>query len=365
MHSFTVNGEPRRLPDAVDTTLIDVLREHFGLTGTKLVCGCGVCGACTVLLEGTPVVSCLLPARAARGKSVVTVEGIGTSGLHPVQRAFLACDALQCGFCTSGFVVEAVAFHEPRGRFRPPARRWRRHWPAIYAAAAPTRPFIGRSARPAPLNMTPATWRSGHVAGTIAIRICAASKRDGCPARNGNHLYGVAFDLGPCIAPHPSSLGTALLAYDSVVQTARRRDLSTADLFGNGADGTTDNTLANGERIMSITLGAPLPRRTCDRPPCDQPRECRMAFGRGRGTRCHRQCPIPVRSAHGAGVAPVPLRFERVESARQSRLVDGAAIKQAASLAVEGARPLTGYKLQLLRARIADVLRDVTAVESP
>jgi xanthine dehydrogenase YagS FAD-binding subunit len=77
---------------------------------------------------------------------------------------------------------------------------------------------------------------------------------------------------------------------------------------------------------------------------------------------------MPDSSSFGsrpAGVAPVPLRFERVESARQSRLVDGAAIKQAASLAVEGARPLTGYKLQLLRARIADVLRDVTAVESP
>jgi xanthine dehydrogenase YagR molybdenum-binding subunit len=68
--------------------------------------------ACTVLLEGKPVVSCVLPARAARGKSVVTIEGIGTHGLHPVQRAFLACDALQCGFCTSGFVVEAVAFHD-------------------------------------------------------------------------------------------------------------------------------------------------------------------------------------------------------------------------------------------------------------
>jgi xanthine dehydrogenase YagR molybdenum-binding subunit len=112
MHSFTVNGESRCLPDAVDTTLIDVLREDIGLTGTKLVCGSGVCGACTVLLEGKPVVSCVLPARAARGKSVVTVEGIGTNGLHPVQRAFLACDALQCGFCTSGFVVEAVAFHD-------------------------------------------------------------------------------------------------------------------------------------------------------------------------------------------------------------------------------------------------------------
>jgi xanthine dehydrogenase YagR molybdenum-binding subunit len=112
MRSFTANGESRRLPDAADTTLIDVLREDIGMTGTKLVCGSGVCGACTVLLEGTPVVSCLLPARAACGKSVITVEGVGKNGLHPVQRAFLAYDALQCGFCTSGFVVEAVAFHD-------------------------------------------------------------------------------------------------------------------------------------------------------------------------------------------------------------------------------------------------------------
>lgn len=92
--------------------LIDVLRDDIGLTGTKLVCGSGVCGACTILLEGQPVVSCLLPTHAVRGKSVVTIEGIGASELHPVQRAFMACDALQCGFCTSGFVVEAVAFHD-------------------------------------------------------------------------------------------------------------------------------------------------------------------------------------------------------------------------------------------------------------
>jgi xanthine dehydrogenase YagR molybdenum-binding subunit len=118
MNGFTVNGQSQHLPEALDTTLIDVLREHIGLTGTKLVCGSGVCGACTVLLEGEPVVSCLLPARAARGKSVVTIEGIEANGLHPVQRAFVACDALQCGFCTSGFVVEAVAVHDAWRRTR-------------------------------------------------------------------------------------------------------------------------------------------------------------------------------------------------------------------------------------------------------
>ena len=89
---------------------IDVIRGDLDLTGTKLVCGAGVCGACTVLVDGAPVVSCLMPARAAANKSVTTVEGIGAGQLHPVQKAFMAHDALQCGFCTPGFVVEAAAF---------------------------------------------------------------------------------------------------------------------------------------------------------------------------------------------------------------------------------------------------------------
>jgi len=159
MHGFTVNGQSRRLSAAVDTMLIDVLRGHIGLTGTKLVCGSGVCGACTVLLDGEPVVSCLLPARAAHGKSVVTIEGIGANGLHPVQRAFVACDALQCGFCTSGFVVEAVAFHDAwrrtKGTLAPSRQEVAAALAVICVAAAPTRRFIGRSARPALLSMTP------------------------------------------------------------------------------------------------------------------------------------------------------------------------------------------------------------------
>src|SRR3982074_3877140 len=112
MSTMTINGQPAPLPDDPDALLVDVVRDALHLTGTKLVCGAGVCGACAVLVDGGPVVSCLMPARAAADKSVTTVEGIGAAKLHPVQLAFMAHDALQCGFCTPGFIVEAAAFHD-------------------------------------------------------------------------------------------------------------------------------------------------------------------------------------------------------------------------------------------------------------
>src|SRR4029450_11718062 len=115
MSSVTINGRSAALPDDPDALLADVLRDDLALTGTKLVCGAGVCGACTVLLDGVPIVSCLTPAKAAAGRSITTVEGIGATALHPVQKAFMALDALQCGFCTPGFIVEAVAFHDQWG----------------------------------------------------------------------------------------------------------------------------------------------------------------------------------------------------------------------------------------------------------
>ncbi|WP_116246913.1 molybdopterin-dependent oxidoreductase [Nocardiopsis sp. FIRDI 009] len=105
-----VNGSPAPAPDP-DTpgaTAADHIRDGLGLTGTKIACGDGVCGACTVLLDGSPTVSCLLPADALPGRSVTTVEGLG--GAHPVQRAFAAHDGLQCGYCTPGFVMTAAAF---------------------------------------------------------------------------------------------------------------------------------------------------------------------------------------------------------------------------------------------------------------
>lgn len=131
MATATVNGRRVDLPEGDDDLLIDVLRGPLGLIGTKQVCGAGVCGACTVLVEGAPVVSCLMPAKAAGGKAITTVEGIGVEGLHPVQRAFMAQDALQCGFCTPGFIVEAKAFYD--------------EWRAAHGAVAPSRDVIGEA----------------------------------------------------------------------------------------------------------------------------------------------------------------------------------------------------------------------------
>jgi xanthine dehydrogenase YagT iron-sulfur-binding subunit len=108
---LTVNGERRELPDVdARTTLLDLLREHLDLTGAKKGCNRGECGACTVMLDGRRVNGCMVLAATAHGCEVTTVEGLGEPGaLHPVQRAFIDHDAFQCGFCTPGQVISAVA----------------------------------------------------------------------------------------------------------------------------------------------------------------------------------------------------------------------------------------------------------------
>jgi len=105
-----VNGEERHVDAPPQESLLSVLRNCLDLTGTKYGCGEGQCGACTVLLNGMPVRACLTSLSAAIDKKIVTVEGLERSGkLHPVQEAFLAEEAFQCGYCTSGMIMSAVA----------------------------------------------------------------------------------------------------------------------------------------------------------------------------------------------------------------------------------------------------------------
>ena len=107
--SITINGVERKLDVAPWTTLLDALREHLGLTGTKKGCDHGQCGACTVLVDGRRVNSCLTLAVMKDGAKVTTVEGLAGDGkLHPLQQAFIDHDAFQCGYCTPGQIMSAV-----------------------------------------------------------------------------------------------------------------------------------------------------------------------------------------------------------------------------------------------------------------
>ena len=111
--STTVNGEPTEFLADPSLTLLDALRDDLGLTGTKEGCGSGDCGACSVMLDGRLVCSCLVLAVETEGRTVDTIEGMATGEtLHPVQRQFLEHAALQCGFCTPGFLVAAKALLE-------------------------------------------------------------------------------------------------------------------------------------------------------------------------------------------------------------------------------------------------------------
>ncbi|MGI8679344.1 MAG: 2Fe-2S iron-sulfur cluster-binding protein [Jatrophihabitans sp.] len=107
--SLTINGEPHTLDLDPRTTVLDALREHLHLTGAKKGCDRGQCGACTVLVDGRRMNSCLLLAVSASGRTITTIEGLGDrDDLHPMQRVFAAQDALQCGYCTPGQICSAV-----------------------------------------------------------------------------------------------------------------------------------------------------------------------------------------------------------------------------------------------------------------
>jgi xanthine dehydrogenase YagS FAD-binding subunit len=190
---------------------------------------------------------------------------------------------------------------------------------------------------------------------------CLKKGGSDCPAREGNHLYGVAFDLGPCVAPHPSTMAAALSAYDARIVTDRRSGLSIADLLGDGTNGHADHLLQPGEMIRSVALKTPL-------------RGERAAYQRAI-SRSYAEWPLVeicaravvtdgafefVRLAAG-GIAPVPLRLSASEAALQGKPATSAAIADAANAATTGAKPLpmTGYKLDLLRGLVRDVLEQL------
>jgi len=109
--ALRVNGKARSVRVEPRVTLLDALRNDLDVTGAKRVCDRGTCGACTMVVDGVPVYACSMLAVEARGKSIETIEGLGTpDSLHPVQKAFVEHDGLQCGFCTPGFVMACAAF---------------------------------------------------------------------------------------------------------------------------------------------------------------------------------------------------------------------------------------------------------------
>jgi xanthine dehydrogenase YagS FAD-binding subunit len=187
-----------------------------------------------------------------------------------------------------------------------------------------------------------------------------------CPARSGNHLYGVAFDLGPCVAPHPSTMAAALLAYDAAILTNQRSGLTIGDLLGDGSNGAADNRLAPGEMIKAIQLPAPVAGE--------------RALYRRAISRSHAEWPLVEVCARAVvstgafqliritagGIAPVPLRLAACEAALQGKPANAANIAEAARLAAAGAKPLpmTGYKLDLLVGLVRDSLERLAAQTS-
>ena len=216
---------------------------------------------------------------------------------------------------------------------------------------------------------TPQIRNVGTIGGNLAQRsrcwyyrnphLACLKKGDAvCSARKGNHLYGVNFDLGPCVAPHPSTLAAALMAYDALVTTSVRGAIPAETLIGDGSDGTRDNTLAADEIIQFIDLAAPVAGE-------------RAAYQRVI-SRAHAEWPLVeavirivlterrvamVRLAIG-GVAPVPLRLPGIEAMATGELLDAGLIGAVARATTAGAQPLpmTGYKTALLEGLVVDML---------
>jgi aerobic-type carbon monoxide dehydrogenase small subunit (CoxS/CutS family) len=109
MITLTINGQSRSADVEPDMPLLWALRDTLGLTGTKFGCGVGLCGSCTVHVDGQAARSCILPVSAAQGKQITTIEGLSTAGEHPVQKAWIAHDVPQCGYCQTGVIMAVAA----------------------------------------------------------------------------------------------------------------------------------------------------------------------------------------------------------------------------------------------------------------
>jgi aerobic-type carbon monoxide dehydrogenase small subunit (CoxS/CutS family) len=116
MITFTVNGQARTVDADPGTPVLWVLRDTLGLTGTKFGCGVALCGACTVLVDGQATRSCVLPVQAAQGKRITTIEGLSADGSHPLQKAWIAHDVPQCGYCQTGMIMAAAALLQAKPR---------------------------------------------------------------------------------------------------------------------------------------------------------------------------------------------------------------------------------------------------------
>jgi xanthine dehydrogenase YagS FAD-binding subunit len=202
-------------------------------------------------------------------------------------------------------------------------------------------------------------YRDPHIA-------CLKKGGNECPARTGNHLYSVAFDLGPCVAPHPSTMAAALLAYDANIITNQRPALSIGELLGDGSNGTADHALASGEMIRNVLLPPPVSGE--------------RAFYKRAISRSHAEWPLVevcvravvsgdvfqfIRITAG-GIAPVPLRLAAAEAALQRKPANTEVIANAAKQATSGANPLpmTGYKLDLLAGLVRDLLDRLVGYQS-
>jgi xanthine dehydrogenase YagS FAD-binding subunit len=184
-----------------------------------------------------------------------------------------------------------------------------------------------------------------------------------CPAREGNHLYGVAFDLGPCVAPHPSTMAAALMAYDAKVNTNFRKQASIEQVLGDGSNGAADNALTPGEIVESVELDVPLAneraayRRAISRSTAEWPLvEVVIRAVIEGGT-------FKLIRIVAGGVAPVPIRLRPAETTAQGAAANPATIAKTVAQTTQGAKPLsmTGYKLELLQGVVRDLLERIVA----